>query len=190
MLSNLVSWPRKNWKISLSVCFVLIAIVDTFFAKVSTVAATFLGLAALPWLIGLFDKLTLPGGVELDLRKLEQQLDQTETEVHDSDKEPFEFLDLRDPNLALAALRIEIEKRLRKIAQVRGLSQENRRLGIPQLIRTLEDERAIGRSAGAMIRDMLPAMNAAAHGMVVPETADDWVLQNGPKILSLLDEKY
>jgi len=181
---------QRNWKVALSVCFVFIAVIDTFVAQISTIAATFLGLAALPWLLGLFDKVTLPGGIELNLREVERRLDLSNPEVHDVDREPFEFLDLADPNLAMAALRIEIEKRLRRIAKSRGLNKSDARRGIPQLLGALVKGGAVSNDVASAIRDMLPSLNAAAHGAQVPDTADTWVLINGPRILALLDEKY
>jgi hypothetical protein len=180
---------RQHWKIALSVTFVLIATIDTFVTSISTIAATFLGLAALPWLLGLFEKITLPGGIELNLRELEQRLDENKAVIHDADREAFEFLKTNDPNLAMAALRIEIEKRLRKIAHSRRLTSDSARKGIPQLLEMLKNEGAVGGEVVSMILDMLPAMNAAAHGVELPTTSDEWVSRNGPKLLSLLDEK-
>ncbi len=189
-LHRLLDSIQRHWKFSLSLAFVLIAALDTFVSSISTIAATFLGLAALPWLLGLFDKVTLPGGIELNLRELEERLNASNAEVHDADREAFEFFKTDDPNLAMTALRIEIEKRLRKIAANRALVKSNVPVGISRLLRMLQEEGAIGSEVGSMILEMLPAMNAAAHGFYLPSSSDEWVFRNGPRLLALLDEKH
>ncbi|WP_133169743.1 hypothetical protein [Yoonia maritima] len=189
MLNGFISMVRANWKTALSITFVLIAVMDTFVTSISTIAATFLGLAALPWLLGLFEKVTLPGGIELDLKKIEEKLNANPSEVHDEDRDAFKYLQTDDPNLAMAALRIEIERRLRKIASARNLVTTGERNGITQLLRVLGDNGVVGHNVSSLILDMLPTLNAAAHGANLPSSSDEWVLSNGPKLLSLLDEK-
>lgn len=139
--------------------------------------------------MGLFDKITLPGGMELDLKKIEDQINAETVEVNDEDREAFQFLELTDPNLAMATLRIEIERRLRRMSDARNLNHGRSQNSILGLLRVLEVEGAIGSSVVSMIEDMLPTLNAAVHGFDPPEDSGQWVLANGPKLLSLLDEK-
>ena len=187
----LINIVKRQWRFSLSVTFLTIAAIDTFVSSISTIAAIFIGLAFLPWFLDLFDEIKLPGGLELKLRNIEAKLDQEGREPEFEDKEAFEFFRPEDPNLAMVGLRIEIEKRLRRIAKNRDIASEHGRpLAVRQLLRELEAIGAVGHNAVSMIADMMPVLNAAAHGAEFPSESSEWVLKNGPRLLALLDEKH
>jgi len=187
----LINIVKRQWRFSLSVTFLTIAAIDTFVSSISTIAAIFIGLAFLPWFLDLFDKIKLPGGLELKLRNIEAKLDEEGKEPELEDREAFEFFMPDDPNLAMVGLRIEIEKRLRRIAKNRQItSDDGRTLTIRQLLKELAAVGVVGHNAVAMIADMMPALNAAAHGAELPSESSEWVLKNGPRLLALLDEKY
>jgi hypothetical protein len=93
----------------------------------------------------------------------------------------------RDPNLALAGLRIEIEKRLRKIADTKGI--DSQRLGMGQLLRRLSDAQAISPNQRSVLSDMTSLLNDAAHGAEVDDRAAEWAINVGPKLLATLDER-
>lgn len=84
----------------------------------------------IPWLAPLFKSLELPGGWKIEFQDLQKATAKAEdagllgNEVKDLDKDLFSFQTVAntDPNLALAGLRIEIEKRLVKLAESRNLT--------------------------------------------------------------------
>lgn len=182
-LGSLGRLIRSNWKWSLSVAFVAIAAYDTWIDELTVIAATFLALAALPWLIDMFDRITLPGGVEIDFKKVNQILNDQNVEAPQSDPAEFSFL-TDDPNLALVALRIEIEKRLRTLQRPNYNNRKSQ--NIYTVISELVHDGHLNQEVGYAIRDMLPAMNRAAHGEEVPPEALSWVRTDGLRLLSAI----
>jgi hypothetical protein len=164
----------------------LVAAYDTWFDELTVIAATFIGLAGLPWFIELFETIKLPGGVELNLKKIADTLDSDPNEPSIEDQAAFTYFDPRDPNIAMIALRVEIEKKLRLFAEKRGYDSK-RRFGIPQLLSELHKDGVLEEKTVSIIRDMLPSLNAAAHGMEFPADTSEWVLLYGPKLLATLD---
>ena len=81
--------------------------------------------AALPWLSSILESAKLPGGWEIKFRDLEKAAKlvtanaTTEADVAATNS----FLDVaaQDPNLALVGLRIEIERRMRALAEKHGI---------------------------------------------------------------------
>lgn len=177
----------RHWKQALSVSFLLVAAYDTWIDELTIIAATFIGLASLPWVMDLFDKVTLPGGIELNLARARQLLDDKKVEASADSKDQFQFLP-DDPNFALVALRIEIERKLREIYRSDFDERGSKYLNIYRVIDDLSGRGMIDPEIASTIRDMLPSMNKAAHGEDVPESARSWVQQNGPRLLAALGE--
>lgn len=176
---------RKQWRIVLTLLLLTVAAYDTWIDELTVIAATFIGLAALPWLIELFDRITLPGGVEIDFAKAKRVLDEKNIDASNDANEKLQFLP-DDPNLVLVALRIEIEKNLRRKYSSGMDEKGSRYLNIYRVIEDLAKSGVIDWEIASMIKDMLPAMNSAAHGQDVDESARQWVQQNGPRILAAL----
>ena len=93
-----------------------------------TVDAVTLGLiaiAVLPWLSSLIESVELPGGFKIKLQNLQAAASKVTGGVPATEgaKPTASYLRLKedDPNLALAGLRIEIETRLRALAQKYGV---------------------------------------------------------------------
>jgi hypothetical protein len=93
----------------------------------------------------------------------------------------------QDPNLALAGLRIRIERRLREIAKRRGLQGE--RFGVGQLLQLLRAHDAISKQEDAVLSDLTQLLNKAVHGAEVDSRAARWAIDVGPRLLSALDER-
>ena len=177
---------RKNWKLSLSAALMLVAAYDTWIDELTVIAATFIGLAALPWLLDLFDKITLPGGVEIDFAKIRKVLDEKEIATPPQTEDGSSFVP-DDPNLALVALRIDIERKLRDKFLKGNDVKNGRHISLNRVIDDLASEGFIDLEIASVIRDMLPAMNMAAHGHDVPKSTRTWIQQNGQRLLAALD---
>ncbi len=91
-----------------------------------------------------------------------------------------------DPNLALAGLRIEIERRLGAIARARGL--DDRRSSVGQLLRQLASVGAISQAEVSVLNDLVIVLNRAVHGAEVEPRAAQWATEIGPSLLAALDE--
>jgi hypothetical protein len=71
---------------------------------------------------------------------------------------------IEDPALALAKLRIDLERELRRIAFKREVMIDPRRVTIRHLVDTLADRKILEKEVATAIRDVIPACNLAIHG--------------------------
>lgn len=92
-----------------------------------------------------------------------------------------------DPNLVLAELRIEIEKRLRQLASVYGLKKTKG--GVGALLRALGREKILNGEQQEVLADMVELMNAAVHGAEVDDRSAGWAINYGPRLLANLDAR-
>jgi hypothetical protein len=90
-----------------------------------------------------------------------------------------------DPNLSLVAFRIEIEKRIRQIAESYQVGGDRTPLG--KLIRELQNRQLLPPEVSAGLMDLVAIGNRAAHGAEVEPSAADWVLDFGSSIILQLD---
>ena len=175
---------------------------------IDTITLVLIVLAALPWLIENIKEFEIPGVVKITLPDAKAVTDKIEEDrivlvspaelklkgyaptVVVSEK-PDTTIDIlrsvadSDPNLALVGFRIEVEKRITRLAQLNGLSTERR--GLHRLIRELSDRKILSSSATGGLLDLVALANRAAHGAEVTRDAAEWVLDVGPSILRQLD---
>ncbi len=90
-----------------------------------------------------------------------------------------------DSNLSLVAFRIEIEKRIREIAEKFQIRSHRASLG--KLIRELQNRQILPPDVSAGLMDLVALGNRAAHGAEVDPPAADWVLDSGASIILELD---
>ena len=109
--------------------------------------------------------------------------DQKESEFWDLSEE--ELLE-QDPTLALAKLRIDIERELRKIAFNSGVDIGARSTSIEFLISALTKRGLLGSAVASAIKDVLPACNEAIHGGQVTLQVARSVLSVGKDLVTLL----
>ena len=92
----------------------------------------------------------------------------------------------KDPNVALVGIRIEIEKRLNLLAELNGIEMSNKSLRYK--LQRLEQLGVVPPEVSSGLNDLVSMGNKAAHGAdVAPEVAA-WVMDNGPQVISILDE--
>ena len=186
-------------KIAISTSCSLLAVGHLIWPNVQIDMATIILLlvAVLPWLAGVVRSVQLPGGFKIELQDVK-----TATEKVTSGKiarsalplapigreENLEFLRQvaqTDPNLALVGLRIEIERRLARLAADLGLPATRRSAGA--LLRDLITQERIDRETASGLNDLIALGNQAAHGAEVTANAAAWALDDGPLVLELLD---
>jgi hypothetical protein len=96
-----------------------------------------------------------------------------------------------DPALALARLRIEIEQRLRSLADISSKSLQQKkvmsRLGIRQLSRILLKEETLDRKAFEAIEEIIDVLNKAVHGIKIESNEAIRVVDTGLTLLHYLD---
>lgn len=174
----------------------ILAVLDSLFLDVTFVTVSLLLVALLPWLVQQLEFFKLPGGIELKMRKFESISEQaqemglfTEPEPNSAVADPaFVRVWQEDPNLALAGLRIEIEKRLFKLAQHLDKNVPDR-LTLGQAFSIIKKSERLDFKYVALLSDLLPSLNAASHGKDIDPRVAEWAITDGRKILAALDEK-
>lgn len=172
----------------ISVAAIALAFLDTFIVSISLTALGLLAIAALPWVLHLFRSIELPGGLKFEMNDLTRagadllEASPSTTQAKVDEPAYMQVVD-KDPNLALAGLRIEIEKQLRRMANGYDI---NRSVPIPILLRELLKAGAISGQQYGALNDLLPMLNAAVHGADVPQDSYPWAMQQGPLIVNAL----
>ncbi len=177
-------------------------------ADATTIALV--ALALFPWLKSIIRSIELPGGVKIELaeakavtKKITQSPRKIDLEGKIEAKTPtlnanlqvvsrseaiadrIRFITAGDPNLALVAVGIEIEKKLRELAAQNNIDTQRASLGI--LLNKLEDADALPTDVTSGLRDIIGLRNQAAHGAEVSVEAAEWVLDTFPSVLAVLD---
>lgn len=147
-------------------------------------------LAALPWSSERIKSAQLPGGMGVKLREVKDAGDKLMEGAGPRAESGTDPLSAHpgnpDPNLALVGLRIDIERRLRTLADRKGLQ------GTQPLSSLVEGLRGLGmldEPADHGLRALIAAGDRAAHWARVEPGVRDWTIAHGPRILRLLDAK-
>ncbi|MBI3169863.1 MAG: hypothetical protein HYZ22_15380, partial [Chloroflexi bacterium] len=162
----------RRTQIFITLVALVVAIIHVVFPDLTIDAITvfLLVIALLPWLIPLVRSLEFPGGWKVEFQELEKAKNKAEkagllSSKRKITKKPsysFETILDRDPNLALAGLRIELEKRLVQIAKLNNLNVSKASVG--QLIRLLNQEKILTPEESSALADMSGLLNSAVHG--------------------------
>lgn len=195
---------KKKTQIFITVSAILVGLIHLFFPnlKIDAIFITLIIIAIIPWLEPLLKSVELPGGLKVefqDFKKLEEEAikagliksdGKTEIkEITTTNSDTFSFIKIAEQNeeLALVGFRIEIEKRLRSLAD--KYSIESNRYSVTRLIEALAKEEILTIAEKTSLLDIISTLNKASHGMEYDQRSANWVIENGPKILDSLDEK-
>lgn len=96
---------------------------------------------------------------------------------------------IQDASLAMAKLRIDLERELRRLAYKRSVPVTSP-TSVSRLVKALEVEKIIPGSVASAIRDVLPACNQAVHGAEVTTEVAQSVLGVGNDVLATLKAIY
>lgn len=195
---------KRKTQLFITVSAILVGLIHLFFPnlKIDAIFITLIIIAIIPWLEPLLKSVELPGGLKVefqDFKKLEEEAikagliksdGKIETkEITTTNSETFSFIEIAEQNeeLALVGFRIEIEKRLRSLAD--KYSIESNRYSVTRLIEALTKEEILTIAEKTSLTDIISTLNKASHGMEYDQRSANWVIENGPKILDSLDEK-
>lgn len=196
---------KRKTQIFITILTILIGITHLIFPdlKIDAIFITLIIVGIIPWLEPLLKSVELPGGLKVefqDLQKIENEakkagLIKPENDISDKKapsnvySETYSFIEIAEKNqeLALVGFRIEVEKRLRSLAD--KYSIESNKFSITKLIDALNSKEIITNSESKSLKDIIHTLNYAAHGMDYDIRNANWVIENGPKILESLDEK-
>jgi hypothetical protein len=149
-------------------------------------------LAFLPWLSPLVKSAELPGGFKIEFQDVKDAAEKvTAGFAGDSGPPPtadpaFLALAEQDPNLALVALRIEVEKRLRSLAEKVGIPP---RRSLAQLTIDLQQKGVLDPQSASGLRDLIALGNQAAHGQLASSDVAVAAAEYAPIVLRALDAK-
>jgi len=175
---------------------ILITIAHLIWPTLSIDAITvfLLFIALLPWVAPLIKSLEFPGGWKVefqDIQSVKQKAEEAgllevEKKVPDLERTYIQISD-QDPNLALAGLRIEIEKRLLQIATSHDLFVE--RASVSKLLRILGDRGILTKEERIVLSDLIHILNSAVHGANVDRETAEFAIEMGTRLLDGLDER-
>ncbi len=154
-----------------------------------TVALLLIGIA--PWISPIFKSLEVPG-LKLEFQDFERIENQAEKigmlATPPTNKEKLELIEMADEDstLALAGLRIQIERKLRAIANKHGIVTPA--MGANQLLNKLSKDVVLDPSVISLLKDLINNLNKAIHGVEVSKDIANWAIEVGPKILAALDK--
>ena len=172
------------------------AVAHAFFpeVKIDSTTAALLLIAAAPWLGVYFKSLELPGGVKIqyhDLKAVEAKARDVglikspeATATTTTDRAVYERIATEDPNLALAGLRIEIERALVLLGASQGITATHG--PILWIARELTKDGTLPEGTVSVLTDLLPLLNKAVHGAQVDQRSVEWALGAGAEILAAL----
>ena len=184
-------------RLTITVLAVLLAIVRLGWPSVAIDATTLtlLAIALIPWLAPLFTSVELPGGLKVEFRDLERAGRRAEQvglitleSTNQTTTYPFQTVASEDPNLALAGLRIEIERRLKELAEARSIDLPSN-TGIGRIVQTLDESQVLGPEERSVLMDLIGLLNRAVHGAEVDSRAASWALDVGPQLLDSLGRR-
>ncbi|GJL50664.1 MAG: hypothetical protein NPIRA01_18910 [Nitrospirales bacterium] len=194
--------PYRIMRIIVSTIAILLASLHMAFPDIELdlVTLTLIVIAALPWLTPLVRSMELPGGFKIELHDLKAATDkvtsaqltqsgtppqsQREVEVKLENGEEIDLVPSDDPNLALVALRIELEKVLSQIAENNDVVLKRPTAAI--LLNELSRRNIIQKGNANALSELIALGNQAAHGAEVSPEAAMWALDVGPAILRLV----
>lgn len=170
------------------------------------VDATTLGLLALLVTLAVLPfarAITFPGGYRVELREaiteasssiraIERdtpELFQREVPVSVPSLSSLTWRDLldTDPNVALAGLRIEIERRIRTVAEAIVGPLDKGRVSIGRLLREPRVRESLGLQAASAIDEVVEICNRAVHAEEIPSDIANLAADLGEVALEMLD---
>lgn len=163
--------------------------------KVDGITISLLLVAIFPWLGNILKSFEIPNLLKIEYKELERKTEEArksglltvDYEDVNSQKYSFQQIGANDPNLALAGLRIELEKILKEIALAGNIPTE--RISLRKLIYELRNHEILTNSEIAVLLDIIGLLNNAVHGAKVDKQSYEWALHIGPEILNTLETK-
>jgi len=161
---------------------------------IDAVALVLIVVAVVPWLAPLFKSVQIPGGWKVEF----QELQDVAAKAGDAGllshapraaeaEYAFQSVAERDPNLALAGLRIELEKRLVRLAEANGIGTAMQGMG--RLLGELARRGILSEDEESVLSDLVHLLNAAVHGASVDPRATEWAMDVGPLLIQSFEEK-
>lgn len=190
---------KKDTKLRIIITFLSLIVISAHLIwpslSIDGITLSFIIVALIPWLAPLFKSLEFPGGWKIEFQELQRTKEKADEAgllapqefVNETPEYTFQTILYDDPNLALAGLRIEIEKRLKQIAESNDIHVKKESIGL--LLRQLSLQEVLTGQESVVLQDLIGLLNSAVHGAKVDRHALEWAIDVGPRLLKSLDEK-
>lgn len=163
--------------------------------SVDAITVVLFVVAIIPWLSPIFKSLEFPGGWKVEFRDLQTAKRKAQSAGLLTPKYPrggpptylFQVIASEDPNLALAGVRLEIEKQLIHLAVTHDL--EIPPGGISALTSMLARHAILTEVEAQALIEIVDILNPAVHGAQVEPWALSWAMELGPRIIQVLEER-
>jgi hypothetical protein len=168
--------------------------------QIDAIAIVLLVLCFVPWLGNLFKSLEMPGGWKIDFSenrftKAAEVAEESGLLVTESasltgnSQSGMEYAVLLEayPRLAVLDLRIDIEKRVRKLADHNGIT--DRKASATTLTRELAKHGVLTGSECVALLGILTSLNSVVHGADISKANAEQVLEVGKRLIESLDER-
>lgn len=166
--------------------------------KIDGITVLLIIIVIVPWLAPVFKSFELPGGLKFEYHELEKATKKLEesgfikkeaSSKKQQDHSKYSFLNVVDinSNLALSGLRMEIESRLKDLAEQNFKILDKH--GINQITHQLAGSGILSKQESSAILEILPILNKAAHGQDIDKQTHNWVIEIGPQILDSLEAR-
>jgi hypothetical protein len=173
-----------------------VALVHVVFPRlaIDAVALVLIVVAVVPWLAPLFKSVQIPGGWKVEFQELQAVAAKADDAgllspppARSEEEYAFQSVAQRDPNLALAGLRIELEKRLVRLAEAHDVGTAMQGMG--RLLGELARRGILSEDEESVLSDLVHLLNAAVHGASVDPRATEWAMDVGPQLIQSFEEK-
>ena len=201
---NIPQWAQ----IALTVVILVLVVLHIVLPKlaIDSITVTFLVILLIVWVLPWVKSFKIPGGTEIQMREVEKA--QESLAKVDLPRRPQPPTNLRataidgvelnksslrdqlleeDPNLALASLRIEIEKHLRDLAAKKGIFVQNI-VGVAQVTQVLRQQGTLDPKLDSSLSEIIALCNRAVHGAMVETEVARRTVALGEELLSLLND--
>jgi hypothetical protein len=168
--------------------------------QIDAIAIVLLVLCFAPWLGNLFKSLEMPGGWKIDFNenrftKAAEVAEESGLLVSESasltanTQSGVEYTALLEayPRLAVLDLRIDIEKRVRKLAVHNGIT--DRKASATTLTRELAKHGVLTGPECVALLGILASLNSVVHGADISKANAEQVLEVGKRLIDSLDER-
>jgi len=163
--------------------------------KVDGVTIALVIVASLPWLYSVVESAKLPGGYEIKFRDISKAgekvgagekaiLSDIAASEDTTSLSTLERVQSLDPNLAVAGLRIEIEKAVRRIADVHSIPSGG---ALTSLVVNLGSKAIIPLTMVDGLKTLIRIGNEAVHGASVDPEAANWAILHSEQIIRSLN---
>lgn len=155
--------------------------------SVDVIAIVLLVLAALPWVFPYLKSVEFPGVIRIELKDVVQAVEKVSPEISNRPFAAIEppVINYEDPQFALIALRIDIEKLLRK----HHPDIDNKHYSLSGRVQALRSERILSEDVAQGLLEIIKLGSAAAHGAKVEKDAAEFIIFKSPSIIQKLQEQ-